>query len=127
MKLLGISAHYHDSAAALGFEPRLMLDGPIDSAVASDVADAIVATVREALSNVARHASATIVDVELSVGDEVLLRVCDNGSGLPTELRAGGHGLANMEERARHFGGAFDAAPGPTVGTVITWRAPLRG
>ena len=44
---------------ALGFEPRLTMDGPLDTAVRSDVADAMMATLREALSNVARHADAT--------------------------------------------------------------------
>jgi signal transduction histidine kinase len=121
-----VLAVLHDSAASLGFEPRLILDGPIDSAVPADVADAILATVREALSNVAKHAAATVVDVEVSVADAVVLRVCDNGSGMPAKRHAGGHGLANMEERALRLGGDFDATRGPTKGTIITWRAPLR-
>jgi len=115
----------HDSASSLGFEPRLILDGPIDTAVDPHIADAIIATIREALSNVAKHAGATVVDVEVSVTDEVVLSVRDNGSGLPTRQRAGGHGLANMQERALRLGGVFETAPGPEKGTVITWRAPL--
>jgi len=121
-----ILAVLHDSAASLGFEPRLILDGPIDSAVSAEIAEAIIATLREALSNVARHASATVVDVEVSVGDDVLLRVRDNGAGLPAKRRTRGHGLANMQQRAQQLGGELEATPGPTKGTVITWRAPLR-
>ena len=107
------------------FEPRLMLDGPIDSAVPTDVADAVLATLRESLSNVAKHAGATVVDVELSVGSEVLVRVCDNGSGLRSKRSGTGHGLANMEARARRLGGGFEIVPGPTKGSIVVWRVPL--
>jgi signal transduction histidine kinase len=115
----------HDSAASLGFEPRLMLDGPIDNAVPPDIAEAVLATAREALSNIAKHAGATVVDVELSVADELLLRVCDNGSGLADSRSGGGHGLANMAARARSFDGDFEAVRGSTKGTIVTWRVRL--
>jgi signal transduction histidine kinase len=115
----------HEAAAPLGFEPRVILDGPIDSAVPVDISDAVIATLREALSNVARHAGATLVDVELAVGSEVLLRVCDNGRGVADPAPTGGHGLANMAMRAHRLGGQFDVARGPSKGTVVTWRVPL--
>ena len=106
----------HEAAASLGFEPRVILDGPIDSVVPVDIADAVIATLREALSNVARHAGATLVDVELAVGSEVLLRVCDNGRGVTEPAPTGGHGLANMAMRAHRLGGQFDVARGPVEG-----------
>ena len=115
----------HEAAAPLGFEPRVILDGPIDSAVPVDISDAVIATLREALSNVARHAGATLVDVELAVDREVLLRVCDNGRGVADPAPTGGHGLANMAMRAHRLGGQFDVARGPSKGTVVTWRVPL--
>lgn len=115
----------HESAASLGFEPRVILDGPIDSVVPVDIADAVVATLREALSNVARHAGATLVDVELAVGNEVLLRVCDNGRGVSEPAPTGGHGLANMAMRAHRLDGQFEVTRGPAKGTVVTWRVPL--
>jgi signal transduction histidine kinase len=121
-----VFAVLHESAASLGFEPRVMLDGPIDSAVPVEVADAVLATLREALSNVARHANATLVDVELSVNDVVLLRVCDNGIGVENPVPAsGGHGLNNMAMRATRLNGEFDVSQGSTKGTVVTWRVPL--
>jgi signal transduction histidine kinase len=116
-----------DSVSSLGFEPRLTLDGPLDSLVPTDIADAVLAAVREALSNVAKHARATGVDVELSVTEEVLLRVSDNGSGMTGKRRGGGHGLANLEARAHRFGGVFEATPGAAKGTVLIWRVPLNG
>ena len=70
-------------SSALGFEPTVRFDGPIDSTVSDDVREHVIAALREALSNAARHAEATQVRVSLSVeSDEVVLIVTDNGTGL---------------------------------------------
>jgi signal transduction histidine kinase len=119
-----VFAVLHEAAASLGFEPRVLLDGPIDSAVPPHVAESLLATLREALSNVARHANATLVDVELAVKEELLLRVCDNGLGLAEPVSTDGHGLSNMAARARQLGGTFDVERAPTTGTVVIWRVP---
>ena len=115
------------ASEALGFEPRVTMDGPLDMAIPPDVAEAMLATLREALSNAARHAQATAVDVHVAVEDNVvLIRVSDNGVGLDPRLVAGaGHGLPNMADRAARFGGTFETAPCPPSGTTVTWRVPL--
>jgi signal transduction histidine kinase len=77
------------------------------------------------LSNVARHAGATAVDVEVVAAGDVLLRVSDNGIGLSGSARPEGHGLRNMAERAARVGGTFETSPGRPSGTVVTWRAPV--
>jgi signal transduction histidine kinase len=116
-----------EAGEALGFEPRLMLNGPIDSSVPPLVGEELVATLREALSNVARHASATAVDVEVTVGaGELVARVCDDGVGLADGSHASGHGLRNMAARAARLGGTFELVDGPTTGAVVSWRVPLR-
>jgi signal transduction histidine kinase len=115
----------HDAAPALGFEPRLMLDGPIDSAVQGDAAAAVVATLREALSNVGKHANATVVDVELSVADDLMLQVRDNGLGRPQPPPDVGKGLGNMVARAEQLGGTASIGRSPAGGTIVTWRVPL--
>jgi signal transduction histidine kinase len=64
--------------------------------------------VREAVSNVLRHASATVVQIELTRWENgVLLQVNDNGRGFEAPAGPGGrhHGLHNMAERARLIGG----------------------
>ncbi|MEI6694216.1 MAG: GAF domain-containing protein, partial [Actinomycetes bacterium] len=69
-----------NAGVALGFQPKLMLEGPLDSVVLDAVADHTVAALREALSNVVRHAHASAVDVRLELlGDEVVLTVTDDG------------------------------------------------
>jgi signal transduction histidine kinase len=116
-------------SSALGFEPTVRFDGPIDSTVADEVREHIIAALREALSNVARHAEATQVRVSLSVeSDEVVLIVTDNGTGLPEEQQRRS-GLANLAGRAEGAGGSFTVEPVPdqhggTLGTRVVWRAP---
>lgn len=106
----------------LGFAPRVQFAGAIEG-IAPVVAEHLVPTLREALTNVAKHAGATDVQVLLLVDDEVVLRVTDNGAGLPT-ARGGGNGLHNLDERARRLGGSCTASRGPSGGTVIEWRVP---
>lgn len=117
------------AAHSLGFEPTIRFDGPIDSVVSDAVGEHVVAAVREALSNVARHARATWARVSLSVDDtDVVLIVTDNGVGLnhPGGRRSG---LANLASRAERLGGLCRTEPaGPTgEGTRLIWRAPARG
>ncbi|MFL6287604.1 MAG: sensor histidine kinase, partial [Actinomycetes bacterium] len=117
---------------ALGFEPTVRFDGPIDSSVSEAVREHVIAALREALSNCARHADATQVRVSLSVErDEVVLIVTDNGRGVPLDLSRRS-GLANLESRADTSGGRFTIGPaadaqGVAKGTRMTWRAPTGG
>ena len=114
-----------DASRALGFEPRVLLDGPVDTGVGPRVGSELVATLREALSNVARHARASKVEVEVVVVDgEVCLRVIDDGIGPPDDAAPRGKGLANMAARARNLGGDLELRPGEVAGTVLEWRAP---
>ncbi len=112
-----------DAAGALGSDPSVLFDGPVD-AVPDVVATELLAVLGEALTNVARHGHARRVEVQVTVGEQVVLRVADDGRGLPDELRAGGRGMSNMRARAARLGGAFDASPGAPSGTVIEWRVP---
>nr|WP_239159371.1 GAF domain-containing sensor histidine kinase [Actinoplanes humidus] len=112
------------AAETLGFRPTLDVTGPIDSAVPDDVVPELLAVLREALSNTARHAQASSVRVSARAADgEVLIRVEDNGIG--TDPAAARGGLINMTERARDLGGSFDITPAPAGGTILTWRVPL--
>jgi signal transduction histidine kinase len=108
----------------LGFTPELRLEGPIDSAVPEATANHLLSTLHEALSNVAHHANASSVDVSVEAGDELRLRVVDDGVGLPDQIESG-HGLRNMERRALELGGSASVRRGEGVGTVVDWRVPL--
>lgn len=110
---------------SLGFVPSLRFEGLIDTSVPGRLSDQVVAVLREALSNAARHAHAAGVDVKLSVTPERLtLLVEDDGIG----FRRGGSrsGLRNMEERAAAYGGRLMVAMREPSGTHLEWTVPLR-
>jgi two-component system, NarL family, sensor histidine kinase DevS len=119
-----IFAHVDAAREVLGFTPELRLEGPIDSAVPETTADHLLATLYEALSNVAQHAGASKVDVAVEAGDELLLEVVDDGAGLPDRIEPG-QGLRNMERRALELGGNATVRPREGAGTVVEWRVPL--
>ena len=86
----------------------------------------LLAVLREALSNVVRHARASRVDGDgpRSTADGSPLTVADDGVG--TDPAAARGGLVNMRERAERHGGHFAVRPGEPTGTVVHWSVPLR-
>lgn len=115
------------AADALGFEPRLDLQGPLDSAVPDALRPDLLAVLGEALTNVARHASATKATVQVGVDlttRTVTLVVTDDGVGPgPDDLP--GHGTANMAARARRWGGDCQLESATTGGARLAWSIPL--
>jgi two-component system sensor histidine kinase DevS len=111
----------------LGFAPRVHFDGVVD-AIGDAVAVELLPTLREALSNVARHADASAVEVFLDVGvdDGVRLRVVDDGRGIPADP-ANGNGLRNITERATRLGGHCHVSARSQGGTLVEWRVPYAG
>ncbi len=117
-----------ESARSLGFEPEVRLGGPLDEAVDEPVAGHVLAVVREALANVARHARAEHVRVELSVDSaELCLVVSDDGVGLAGAPGPGHRGLTNIRERAEELCGTCSVAQGSAGGVEIRWAVPLAG
>jgi signal transduction histidine kinase len=110
--------------AALGFTPSLRLEGLVDTRVSTTIGENVLAVIREALSNAARHAKASHVEVTVVVDEfRVTVIVADNGIGLARDGRRSG--LANLEARAEGLDGEFVALTAPEGGTEITWRVPL--
>jgi signal transduction histidine kinase len=120
-KVLGIA---REAVGPLGFEPRVLFDGPIDTGADDRVGVELLVTLREALSNVAQHAHGSRVDVQVVVEDDVCLRVVDDGVGPPAEGASMGNGLRNMTARAQRLGGTLEVSAGRPSGTVLEWRAP---
>jgi two-component system CheB/CheR fusion protein len=83
---------------------------------------------QEVLTNIARHAQATEVEVVLEQrGETVFLRVHDNGRGITAEelSRPGSLGLIGMRERVEGLGGELDITGTPGQGTTVTVTLPL--
>ncbi len=108
----------------LGAEPRCQFVGPLDTAVPDDLVEEALAVVRETLTNVAKHAEASTVDLRIQVDRELSIEVVDDGVGLSesTERRSG---LANLAARAKKHSGSFAAYRAPAGGTAIEWVIPL--
>jgi signal transduction histidine kinase len=88
------------------------------------MAEDLVAVLREALTNVARHAAAGAAEVQVSTGDHLLvLRVTDDGRGIGTTPRRSG--LANLRRRAEAHSGTLELIPRQPSGTVVRWTVPL--
>jgi signal transduction histidine kinase/CheY-like chemotaxis protein len=108
----------------LGFRPALRVDGPVDVVVTPEISFDLIATVSEALSNAARHAGASRVEVDLSAAEGTLtLQVADDGVGIAPSGRQSG--LANMARRAEALGGSMQVRAGLSGrGVTLVWQVP---
>ena len=117
-----------EAHTALGFRPVLRIDGPVDTTVPDAQRTALLAVLRESLSNVAKHAQARGVQVGVEAKHGVLrLMVEDNGRGIAAAGGTGtrpGNGLPNMQARAGDLGGAC-AVEAAAVGTRVVWQVPI--
>ncbi|MFL5518129.1 MAG: PAS domain S-box protein, partial [Gemmatimonadales bacterium] len=94
------------------------------------LATAVFRMLQETLTNVARHAHATRVDIDLTVGDvDMTLHVRDDGRGITPAEIAGGRslGLVGLRERAIACGGMLFIEGTPGRGTHVAVRVPLSG
>ncbi|MCW2794502.1 MAG: hypothetical protein JWO76_3600 [Nocardioides sp.] len=111
-------------APVLGYAPTVRTSGPVDTAVPDDLREQLLPVLREALSNLARHAHATLAAIEVHVDqDELRLTVTDDGVG----LAPGGteSGLRNARRRADSLGGSLELTALVPRGTAFVWRVPL--
>ena len=119
-RILGVAEEMTDS---LGYPPGLRMAGQLDTRVPVPIAEQLLAALREALANAAKHAKATRVDVTVEAGADLMLTVRDNGVGLGEATRRSG--LANLAERAAELGGSLRATAAEGGGTELEWRVPL--
>ncbi len=116
----GLSLVIEQYVDPLGFRPGLVVRGPVDSMTARQ-SNELAATLREALSNVARHAEASTVEVSIeATASTVRLTVGDDGRGLDPD-RSYGNGLRNMAERAASLGGECSFKQRATGGCELVW------
>ena len=100
--------------------------------LSTEIAEDLLRALSEGLSNVARHAHADCVRLELHrQKDWITLNLSDDGIGFSTgqvESKPGHYGLVGLQERARLAGGMFSISSDPAgQGTILTFRLPLDG
>jgi len=105
--------------------PTVHTEGPVDAVVSAEIREQLLPVLREALSNLARHADAAHAEVSLVLDDrEVRLSVLDDGVGID-ELVAES-GLRNARRRASALGGTLELSRREPRGTSFVWRVPIR-
>ena len=123
-----IVALVEEMTGMLGFAASLRLGAGLGTQVGTEVAEQALAALREALSNAARHASASQVEVTVDVDPDGMLavQVTDDGTGIPAEGRRSG--LRNLAKRAEKLGGELRLTPvdpgAARPGTRLEWRVP---
>lgn len=123
-----LSAVIDDATAQLGFSPEVHLAVGLQDMTGgdphlADLADDLLAVVREALTNVARHAAATHVRLSVDLDEHAVVAVVeDDGRGPGPSLRRSG--LRYAASRAERHGGSLTVDERPAGGTTFTWRAP---
>jgi signal transduction histidine kinase len=116
----------HELRPVLNLLPQVSIIGPVDHVVTGQMADEVLAVLREALTNVAKHAEATKVVITVTAGDELRVVVADDGVGVSTTgTRPGALGLKNMRRRAARLEGGMEIGTSREGGTRLTWHVPL--
>ena len=113
-----------EMSPALGFSPVLRLTG-LNVPLPGDIDEDLLAVLREALTNVARHAQAGGAKVEVDATvDRLTVKVTDDGTGIDA-APALHSGLNNLARRAHDRHGTFSAEAVHRSGTRVTWTVPL--
>ncbi len=110
--------------SAAGLELRWSVNGADAAGVPPAIVHPLRSIVREAVSNVIRHAGATVVDVTATLDPDTMhLQISDDGAGFDPSGAANGHGLDSMKTRAQALGGLFAVETGDD-GTTIRISLP---
>jgi signal transduction histidine kinase len=119
-----LTALVRSSAATLGFEPRFDAEFADEEPLGADLVGDVLAVVKEALSNVARHAGATQASVQLLVElERVTVEVVDDGIGVGVR-QSRGLGRISMSHRADTRGGWSHLHPRSDGGSHLVWSVP---
>jgi signal transduction histidine kinase len=114
----------HELRPVLGLHPQVSFSGRVDHVVTGQLAEEVLAVLREALTNVGKHANASQVVITVAAADEVRVIVADDGDGM-AGVRGDGLGLKNMRHRAERLGGGMEIGTSREGGTRLTWHVPL--
>jgi signal transduction histidine kinase len=110
-----------------GIELMFRTSGEQDASIAAVVRREVFLLFKEAITNIARHAECTTVDVLLRIdGRRLHLEVSDDGKGFDPTGGSGGQGLRSMRHRAELLGGTLDITSQPGHGTRLMLIVPFR-
>jgi two-component system nitrate/nitrite sensor histidine kinase NarX len=119
-----LTRHVEDFADRFALRAELTSDGTPPQVGARAQAE-LLRIVQEALTNVRKHADATVVRVHVATDDDLRISVSDNGRGFRPEAVAGGFGLESMRQRAAIIGAGLEVASEPQNGTRVEISVPI--
>jgi hypothetical protein len=127
---LGLSATIRWQGGEFSRQTGIQTDVQVPEAIdlPQERSIAVYRIIQEALTNVARHANATRVQISMQAQDHYLvLEIQDNGRGFDStkERRKRSFGVVGMRERAQYLGGQLELACTPGEGTAVRLRIPL--
>ena len=111
---------------SVGVPVRIGFEGAVDAAMTTSVLEQLLPTLREAVTNVGKHADASRVDVMVDVRrGRCLLEVSDDGRGFDPDVTVTGFGLANLRRRAEKLHGTCTVECPASGGTILRWTVPM--
>ncbi len=120
-----ISAIREHSARIAGESLHIEIEAPVElPQLSAAVEVAVYRVALEALMNVVRHAEARTCMVRISLNGGLVLKITDDGLGMPANA-AIGVGISAMRERVEELGGVFHIESTPGEGTTIVATLPL--
>lgn len=126
----GLSRLVREFQANTMVDVEVTIDRELASSLPPSISRAFFLTAQEGLANIARHARASHVELQLKPRpDGAGLRISDDGQGFEPEQQdqSVGHGLANMESRAEALNGRFTIQSTPGQGTTLLLHLPTSG
>ena len=112
--------------SAAGLQLDWTVEGETLADLPADRLHAVRSIVREAISNIIRHADASVATLRINCGKtDIHVQIRDDGKGFNALDTGSGFGLTSMQARVEALGGDFALMPSPS-GTVITARFPLK-
>jgi PAS domain S-box-containing protein len=108
---------------------RTSFDDPTEDIILPEaVKTCLFRIFQESLTNVARHANASTIHVDLHLGDsDLILQISDDGKGFDKQKISGKRtlGILGMRERTSMIGGSYEIKSSPGKGTIVTVSVPL--
>jgi signal transduction histidine kinase len=116
----------HEFLGSAGIRLQFTSSGDASPRLTADLRRHVVLIFKEILTNVVRHAGATVVRIDVAVGPRQLrFGVTDDGRGFDVASRPEGQGLRSLERRASSLGGSLQVTSSPGSGTRVTLNVPV--
>jgi len=114
-----------DFSDRFAIRAELVREGSVEPEIGPRAQAELIRIVQEALTNVRKHADATVVRVLVKTDDELRIAISDNGRGFRPDTAPAGFGLESMRQRAAVIGAQLSVTSAPHDGSRVELVMPL--